>query len=138
MARLFRTAGIGLVALLFLTSGACHFLLTRFFLAIMPPYLPFHRAAVYVSGSFELMGAVGLLFPASRRAAGVGLFALTILVTPANVHMWLHPELFPAFSASLLFWRLPAQAALLAIIWFSAIHPFGEREQGGKKTRGRA
>ncbi len=116
-----RTAGLVFVAALFLTSGTCHFLLTPFFLAIMPPYLPFHREAVYISGVFELLGALGLLFPSTRRAAGAGLFALTILVTPANIHMWLNPGLFPAFSQTLLFWRLPAQAALLAIIWFSAV-----------------
>jgi hypothetical protein len=32
--------GLLLVAALFLTSGVSHFLLTRFFVAIMPPYLP--------------------------------------------------------------------------------------------------
>ena len=123
MIEFLRKAGLGFVAALFLTSGSCHFLLTRFFLAIMPPYLPLHREAVYVSGVFEVLGGLGLLFPTTRRAAGIGLFALTVMVTPANVHMWLNPELFPAFSPVLLFWRLPAQAALLAIIWFSAIGP---------------
>jgi uncharacterized membrane protein len=123
MIEILRKAGLGFVAALFLTSGTCHFLLTRFFVAIMPPYLPLHREAVYVSGIFELLGGLGLLFPSTRRAAGIGLFALAILVTPANVHMWLNPELFPGFSQTLLFWRLPAQAALLAIIWFCAIAP---------------
>jgi len=42
------------VAALFLTSGVSHFLLTRFFVAIMPPYLPLPYAAVYVSGVFEI------------------------------------------------------------------------------------
>jgi uncharacterized membrane protein len=116
-----RKAGLLLIAALFLTSGTCHFALTPFFMQIMPPYLPFHREAVYVSGALELFGAVGLLFPGSRKRAGKALFALTLAVTPANVHMWLHPELFPAFSPVLLFWRLPAQAILLAMIWFSAI-----------------
>ena len=115
--------GLCFVALLFLVSGSCHFLLTRFFVAIMPPWLPLHREAVYVSGVFELLGTIGLMLPSTRRAAGLGLFVLTILVTPANVHMWRHPELFPDIPESLLFWRLPAQAALLAIIWFSAIRP---------------
>jgi uncharacterized membrane protein len=87
----------------------------------MPPYLPLHREAVYISGVFEIMGAVGLMFAATRRMAGLGLFVLTVLVTPANVQMWLHPEQFPAFAPALLFWRLPAQAALLLAIWFSAI-----------------
>jgi uncharacterized membrane protein len=122
-----RKLGIGFVALLFLTSGVCHFVLTRFFVQIMPPYVPLQYEAVYVSGLFELLGALGLLFATTRKAAGIGLFVLTILVTPANVHMWLHPELFTAFSENALFWRLPAQAALLVVIWVCAIHPLRRR-----------
>jgi len=115
--------GVLAIAALFLTSGICHFLLTPFFVAIMPPYLPWHRAAVYVSGVFELAGALGLLMARTRRAAGLGLFLLTILVTPANVHMALHPELYPAFSETALILRLPAQAMLLALIYYAAIRP---------------
>jgi uncharacterized membrane protein len=110
-----------LVAALFLTSGVSHFLLTRFFVAIMPPYLPWPNAAVYISGVFEIVGAIGLLLPAYRRTAAIGLFILTILVTPANIHMALNPELFPAFSKSLLYWRLVAQVGLLAMIYAVAI-----------------
>jgi len=113
--------GLWFVSALFLTSGVSHFLLTRFFVAIMPPYLPLPYAAVYVSGVFEILGAIGLLLPAYRHAAAIGLFVLTILVTPANIHMALNPELFPAFSKSLLAWRLVAQVGLLALIYAVAI-----------------
>lgn len=109
------------IASLFLASGLSHFLLTPFFVAIMPPYLPWHRAAVYVSGAFELAGALGLLAARTRRAAGIGLFALTVLVTPANIFMAWRPELFPAFSVTALYLRLPLQAVLLAMIYFAAI-----------------
>ncbi len=109
------------VAALFLISGVSHFLLTRFFVAIMPPYLPFPYAAVYVSGVFEIIGAIGLLLPTHRHASGIGLFVLTILVTPANIHMALNPELFPAFSRSLLYWRLVVQVGLLTLIYAVAI-----------------
>ena len=64
---------------------------------------------------------IGLLLPAHRYAAGIGLFVLTILVTPANIHMALNPALFPAFSKSLLYWRLVAQVGLLAFIYAVAI-----------------
>ena len=113
--------GLWFVSALFLTSGVSHFLMARFFVAIMPPYLPLPYAAVYVSGAFEILGAIGLLLPAYRHAAGIGLFVLTILVTPANIHMALNPELFPAFSKSLLAWRLVAQVGLLALIYAVAI-----------------
>ena len=122
-----RKAGLIFVVSLFLASGAGHFVLAPFFMRIMPPYLPLHREAVYVSGVFEILCALALLFPATRKPAGIGLFVLTVLVTPANIHMWLHPELFTELSPTLLLWRLPAQAALLAIIWFSAIKPEPEK-----------
>jgi uncharacterized membrane protein len=114
------------IAALFLTSGVCHFLLTPFFVAIMPPYLPWHEAAVYVSGGFELAGALGLLMAHTRRSAGLGLFVLTVLVTPANVHMAVHPELYPTFSETALILRLPLQALLLALIYYAAIRPPSE------------
>ena len=129
-----KQVGLLLVAALFLTSGVSHFLLICFFIAIMPPYLPWPYAAVYVSGVFEILGAIGLLLPAYRRAAAIGLFVLTILVTPANIHMAVNPELFPAFSKSLLYWRLVAQVGLLALIYFVAIRrPHGSSDDGAER-----
>ncbi len=107
----------------FFLGGIGHFFMTGFFVSIVPPYIPWPLAAVYVSGIFELLGAFGLLRPELRRAAGAGLFLLTLAVTPANVHMWLHPELFPDFPAALYGIRLIIQAGLLWTIWWSAIRP---------------
>lgn len=77
---------------------------------------------VLASGVFELIGAAGLLWPHSRRAAGWGLFALTIAVTPVHVWMLQRPDLFPAVPFWALVLRLPLQAALLALIWWSTRH----------------
>ena len=92
---------------------------TDFFAKIIPPDLPFRIPAVYISGFFELMGAWGLLHPALRRTAGIGLFVLTIAVTPANVYMWLHPQLFPRIPPIVLMLRLGLQVILLATIWWA-------------------
>jgi len=119
--RLCRLAGLASVILLFASSGTLHFLATDLFVSIVPPQLPWRHAAVYLSGACELSGALGLCLPRFRRAAGVGLFLLTIAVTPANIYMWLRADLFPHVSPALLFWRLPAQLVLLAIIWSVAI-----------------
>jgi uncharacterized membrane protein len=116
-----RWLGLIFVFAWFLVGGIGHFANPGFFLKIVPPQLPLRLEAVYVSGFFELAGAIGLLHPGLRRLAGIGLFALTIVVTPANVYMWRHFELFPSVPEPLLLLRLVVQVALLGCIWWSAI-----------------
>jgi uncharacterized membrane protein len=89
-----RRVGLGFVFLWFLIGGIAHFAATDLEMRIVPPWLPWPRATVLVSGVFELLGAAGLLWRPTRRAAGIGLFALTIAVTPAHVYMLQHAELF--------------------------------------------
>jgi uncharacterized membrane protein len=107
-----------LVFLWFMIGGVAHFALTDVEMRIVPPSIPWPRAAVLVSGVFELMGAAGILIPLTRRAAGIGLFLLTIAVTPANVYMLQHAELFHVARWALIA-RLPFQAVLLALIIWS-------------------
>lgn len=109
------------VAGFFCFAGVGHFTNSEFFIAIVPPYLPAARALVYVSGVFEILGGLGVLHPRLRRLAGYGLLALLVAVYPANVHMALHPELFPDVSPMALYLRLPFQFAFAAIVWWAAI-----------------
>lgn len=114
---------LGIVFLWFMLGGIAHFLSTDFFLSIMPPYVPFHLAAVYVSGVMEIVLAVAILIPVTRARAGILLIALTIAVTPANVHMWLHAEQFPGSTETALALRLVFQVVLIGMIWWSTRPP---------------
>ena len=114
----FKGAGLLLVFLWFAVGGVAHFSVTRLEMSIVPPYIPWPRAAVWVSGVFELLGAAGLLLKSTRRAAGWGLFLLTLAVTPANVYMLQRPEHF-GFPVWVLILRLFVQVALLALILWS-------------------
>lgn len=104
------------LALLFVLAGIWHFLHPVTYLAIMPPQLPAPLALVYASGVGEILGGLGLLVPATRRLAGLGLLALVVAVFPANIYMALiHKQLgIPGWVA----WgRLPLQLPLLWWVW---------------------
>ena len=108
----------------FALGGMAHFVATSTEMRIVPPWIPWPRAAVLVSGVFELIGAAGLLWQPTRRAAGIGLFLVTLAVTPAHVYMLQRPELFPSIPYWALILRLPIQVALLALIaWSTAVPP---------------
>jgi uncharacterized membrane protein len=119
MKRILKYAGLVIVSLFFLIGGRAHFTSTGFFTSIVPPYVPMPLLTVYVTGVIELIGAIAIWVPAWRSWAGIGLLALTVCVTPANIYMWLNPQLFPDISPIFLAWRLVAQVVLLALIWWS-------------------
>ena len=71
--------------------------------------------AVDVSGVAEIAGGVGVLVPATRRAAGIGLIALLAAIFPANMYMARTPERFRRIPSWALYARLPLQP--LAMWW---------------------
>ncbi len=115
--------GVAFVFLWFLLGGIAHFVFTDLEVRMVPTWFPWPLAAVLISGVFELLGAAGLLWNRTRRAAGIGLFVLTILVTPAHIYMLQHPELFDVPYWALVL-RMPVQVALLGLIAWST---FGKR-----------
>jgi uncharacterized membrane protein len=113
-----KRAAFVFVLLWFAIGGYFHFAATATEMRIMPPYVPWPRAMVLLSGVFECLGAAGILIPATRRAAGVGLSVLTVAVTPANVFMLQHAERFQ-IAPWVLEARLVFQVLLLALILWS-------------------
>lgn len=115
-----KTLAKWLLGVLFVAAGVNHFANPGFYVAIMPPYLPWHYELVLISGVFEVLGGVGLLIPLVSRAAAWGLIALLVAVFPANLHMALHPEQFPNIPPAVLYARLPLQAVFIAwAYWFT-------------------
>ena len=125
-------AGLAFVFLWFFLGGIAHFVFTQAEMRIVPPWFAWPRFAVLASGVFELLGAFGLLWPAARRAALWGLFALTLAVTPAHIYMLQQPELFPSVPVWALVLRLPMQVALLALIAWLALRSDSSRQAAGQ------
>lgn len=114
-----RFFGLAFVFVWFFVGGIAHFAATETEMRMVPPFIPWPRAAVLLSGALELAGALALLWSPARRAAGVGLILLTIAVTPAHFHMLQRPDLLPAIPLWALWLRIPVQAALLWLIFWS-------------------
>ena len=100
--------------------GLAHFYNSEFFDRIIPNWLPAHHTLTLVSGFFEIAGGVGIMIPALRRAAAIGLVLLYIAVFPANINMALHPPAKYSHEVALLWLRLPLQFVLIAwALWLS-------------------
>ena len=110
-------------AALFFTAGMLHFVMPGFFDRIVPPWIPNVRLATYLSGVLEILGAIGLLIPATRVAAAWGLIALLAAVLPANIHMLNQARAADASAGYIagLWLRLPLQPLLMWWVWRVAI-----------------
>ena len=124
----------------FVLAGAAHFLAHDAFCTMMPqrgawglwnlPGSPsFH---VNWTGVAEILGGAGVIvgdaaFPGCREASALGLFALTIAVTPANLYMWTHNAPGPGPAGTVIppaghAARFALQVWLLSVLWGLA-HP---------------
>ena len=115
-----KRVGRAFVFVWFLIGSVAHFYAADLEAQIVPPYIPWPHQAVFISGVFEFLGAAGLLWRKTRRLAGMGLFLLTIAVTPANIYMLQQAQQFPV-PYWLLWLRLPLQVGLLYLIGWSTI-----------------
>ncbi|TXS04464.1 hypothetical protein EAO73_15625 [Streptomyces sp. col6] len=123
-----RAAAVHGLAVLFVASGAAHFVpdgggvmpshddLT----AMVPPFVPLPHLVVYGTGVLELLGAAGLVRTATRPAAGVCLAALLVLMLPANVYAAVEDIPLGADPATPLWFRIPEQAVYIAVALLAA------------------
>ncbi|MEU8775417.1 hypothetical protein [Streptomyces sp. NPDC048606] len=86
--------------------------------AMVPPFVPFPRLAVYATGVLELLGAAGLVREATRPMAGLALAVLFVLLLPANVHAALAHVPPGGEPATPLWFRVPEQALFIGVaLW---------------------
>jgi uncharacterized membrane protein len=113
-----------ILGLLFIFAGVMHFIRPDPYEAMMPDWIPFHGAAVYLSGVAEAAGGAALLSDRTARFGCWWLIAVLVAVFPANVHMALQPEQvdwveeqdIPTWA---LWARLPFQAVFIGLIWLT-------------------
>lgn len=90
-------------------AGALHFLLPKFYLRIMPRFVPFPEFVNVVVGVIEVLLGAFLLRESTRQLAALGIVLLLVAVYPANINHFLDTKNFMTAA------RLPLQG--LAIYW---------------------
>ena len=118
----FKLITIYLMGVLYISSGVQHFANTGWFMKIMPPYLPYHKELIYLSGAFEIILGIMLLFEKTRFLAGWGLILLLIAVFPANIYAAQTNGAAMGTSAAIAWVRLPLQGLFIALAyWHSKV-----------------
>ena len=106
----------------YIRIGIKHFTDLDWFMQIMPPYLPYHKELVYISGLFEILFGLMLLFENTRYIAGWGLILLLIAVFPANIYLAQTNGSAMNTTPIIAWGRLPFQAVFIALAyWHSKI-----------------
>lgn len=104
------------MGILYVLAGVNHFKNPKFYLKIMPPYIPAHKLMVDLSGIAEVVLGLGLMFPVTRSWAAIGVILLLIAVFPANIYMLtekLAKRKFRKIPVGFLWFRLPLQLGLM-------------------------
>jgi uncharacterized membrane protein len=98
---------------LYIIAGIFHFILPVSYLQIMPPWLPYPKVLVEVSGFCEIVFGSLLIPSISRCFASRFIIALLVAIFPANIQMtinYMHDH-NPYLWLSIL--RLPLQIVLI-------------------------
>ncbi len=113
-------AVIGL-SLAFMFFGVGHFARTEPMSEMLPPWVPYRVALVYLTGLLEWILAVALLIPRFRRLAGWACIAVLVLFLPVNIYAALNKVGMGGhlWGPVYLFVRVPLQFVLVGwAYWF--------------------
>ncbi len=114
-------ARVGL-AVMFCFTAAAHFNNLRADLVRMvPPQVPNPGFMVTFTGVCEILGAIGLLVPRTRRVAAVALIVFLIAVLPANIHAARSGGTIGGAPVTPLVPRVALQVLFIALVWWAGV-----------------
>ena len=109
-----------LISILYITVGLNHFIKPNFFLEIVPPIIPFKLEVVFVSGFFEIILGILILFKKTRKLASLLIIVLLVSVFPANIYLYISetPRVSLNITKSQALFRMPFQLSLIIISYW--------------------
>jgi len=114
------------LATMLVFTASAHFTKMKNDLAhMMPDWIPQPMALIYFTGLCEIAGAIGLVLPYLRHAAGIALIVFLIVVFPANVKAARTGVAVGGKRATPLWLRASMQVLFIALTWWSALRNAG-------------
>lgn len=110
--------GLYIMAVLYILAGMNHFVMPKFYVRIMPPYIPWHKFMNYISGVVEIILGLLLLYTPYSALAAWGIIVLLIAIFPANIYHFTSTKPKKKVSKWILLLRLPFQGVLILWAWW--------------------
>lgn len=128
---LWATLGLAFAFVFFFVG---HLVQTDGMVAMLPPWVPQRLALVYATGVLEVVIAVGLVIPASRRLALLAALAVLVLFYPANIYAAWQQIDYAGYrwGLSYLWVRTPLQLLLLG--WAAALYRYSPANATTKRA----
>jgi uncharacterized membrane protein len=109
---------------MFCFTAAAHFNSMRpDMIAMVPPSVPNPELMVTITGICEILGAIGLLVPRTRRIAAACLIVFLLAVLPANIHAAQAGVTLRGVPPTPIIPRVALQALFIALLWWAGVRP---------------
>lgn len=112
---------VGLAVMLCFTAAAHFNDMREDLVRMVPPAVPNPELMVTITGLCEVLGAIGLLIPRTRRAAAIALIALLVAVLPANIHAAQSDLTIGGAAATPLLPRVALQLLFIVLVWWAGL-----------------
>lgn len=112
------------MTLMLIFTAIGHFVFTKGMAMMIPKFIPFKISLIYITGIFEIIIAIGLLFENLKTTFGWTLIIFLVLMLPANIYAALNnvnyqEATYNGSGISYLWFRIPLQLLFIAWTYFS-------------------
>jgi uncharacterized membrane protein len=107
-----------IMASLYVLAGIYHFVNPQFYLRIIPPYIPWHKAMNFISGATEIILGLLLFYTPYSTYAAWGIIILLILIFPANIYHLSSTKPNKGIPIWVLWLRIPFQGIFIWWAWW--------------------
>jgi uncharacterized membrane protein len=112
---------LGLAVMLCFTAAAHFNSMRPDMVAMVPPSVPNPEFMVSFTGICEILGALGLLIPRTRRIAALALIVYMVAILPANIHAAQAGVTLRGAPATPIVPRVALQLLFMTLLWWSGV-----------------